>query len=188
MENHEVKNKKKRIVYEIVNTIITFLVCLVIMALVTSYIARPVHVDGNSMYPTLNDGDVSLSFLMGIDRDDIERFDIVVLYIEEENKYIVKRVVGLPNETVSIENDQLYIDGVLVEQTFLDETYVESQSVLNHFTSDVESITLGDNEFFVLGDNRPNSLDSRAYGAFQSEQIVSKDIFVMFPFNRIGLK
>ena len=89
--------------------------------------------------------------------------------------------------TVSYKDSQLYIDGVAIEETFLDHDYVSSQSSTRDFTGDLE-VTLTEDEYFLLGDNRPYSKDSRSYGAFSKEDIISKGLFVLYPFNEFGVK
>ncbi len=180
--------KKKRLMYELISFVLTFLISLTSVLLITSYIVRPVSVEGLSMYPTLNDEDIAVSSRMFLDKDSIERFDIVVIKLENEDKYIVKRVIGLPNETIKIEDDILYVDGLIVDEPFLDTGYVIAQQEEDTYTSDVEEITLGNEEFYLMGDNRSHSLDSRYYGAFDASSIVSRHIFVLFPFDHFGMK
>lgn len=173
---------------EALSFLATLAVSFAAVFLFTNFIAKPVRVEGSSMYPTLKDNDMAFSSLIGIEKEKIERFDIVVVYLEEQDKYVVKRVIGLPNETVEVNDDVLYINGQIVNQDFLDEDYVASQSIHGIFTYDIEPITLQEDEFYLLGDNRPNSQDSRYYGPFHMSQIVSKHLLIFFPLNRIGVK
>lgn len=170
---------------ELIDLIKTMVFSLIVVFLITTFVAKPVKVNGDSMYPQVKDEQVGFSMVFG--KNQIERFDIVVVYIEEANKYLVKRVIALPNETVSYKDSQLYINGVAVDEAFLDEDYVSSQSSTRSFTGDLE-ITLGEGEYFLLGDNRPYSKDSRSYGAFHQEDIISKGLFVLYPFNEFGVK
>lgn len=178
--------KKEGFLYEIVSFLFTLAISFICVFVFTHWIAKPVKVDGSSMYPTLKDHDIAFSGLWNTDK--IERFDIVVIRLEDKDKYIVKRVIGLPNETVAVYDDVLYINGEPIEQPFLDEEYVTSQRINGIFTYDIEEIQLNDDEYYVLGDNRINSQDSRYYGPFHQSQIVSKDFLIIYPFNRIGLK
>ena len=142
------------------------------------------------MFPTLKDGDFAFSNVLGKSIGNIKRFDIVIIHIPEKNEYIVKRVIGLPGETVEYRQDQLYIDGEAVQEPFFDEEYRQDyiQEYGNSFTSDIASITLGEDEYYCLGDNRPNSSDSRVYGPFHKDKISSKGLFVLFPFSEAGSK
>ena len=105
---------------------------------------------------------------------DVERFDIVVLNNEEDNDRIIKRIIGLPNETIEYNNNQLYINGKLVEQNY----EVEA-------TEDFTVVTK-ENEYFVLGDNRDVSKDSRMLGNFNKEDIVGRVNFRILPFKKFG--
>lgn len=178
------ENKNNSIWKEFLDFIKEVGISLLVVLLVMHFIAKPVIVKGSSMYPTLQDGDFAFSNILGVKMNKISRFDIVIIHIPEKNEYIVKRVIGLPGETVEYKDDKLYIDGEYVEEPFLDESYTSTYS---QFTSDIESITLGDDEYYCLGDNRPNSSDSRVYGPFKKDKITSKGLFIFFPFKDFNL-
>lgn len=139
------------------------------------FISAQVH--GTSMYPTLQTNDRGFSFVLTKNLG-IERFDICVIDSSKASELLVKRVIGLPNDTIAYINNMLFINGEYVEEEFLSDDV---------YTNDFE-ITLGENEYFCLGDNRPVSKDSRYYGAFSKEEIKSTHFFVYYPFNRIGVK
>lgn len=161
----------------LINIVVTVLACL----LFTTYLYKPVMVSGTSMYPTIEDGSLGFSSVVLKNTRGIERFDIVVIHLEGEEN-IIKRVIGMPGETVSFRDDTLYINGVPLSQDFLDETYTSQYS---QFTSDFE-YSLGDDQYFCMGDNRPVSADSRVFGPFTAEQIVSCGLFVIYPFSQFG--
>lgn len=133
-----------------------------------------VVINGNSMNPTLNEGDLGLytkkNFILG----DIKRFDIIVFDSHNDASYI-KRVIALPGEHIRIEkNGNIYINNQLIEQNFIGQnqnnyTYISSQSV------NME-MTLKEDEYFVLGDNRKVSYDSRYFGAVKEDDIEGKFI------------
>ena len=104
---------------------------------------------------------------------------------DREKEYIVKRVIGLPNEKVSYVDDQLYINDQPVEEPFLNTEYKNSYN--GTFTDGVLETTLGDDEYYCLGDNRPNSKDSRYYGPFSVKNISSKGILILWPLQSINL-
>lgn len=162
------------------------LICFAAVELLVNFVVRPVVVRGSSMYPTLEDGSYGFTNVMGRRLDDLERFDIVIIYLEEKDEYIVKRIVGLPGETISYKDGVLYVDGQAVEETFLDTAYVHSYE--GTFMPDMEPVTLGEDEYFCLGDNRPHSSDSRIYGAFSSDRIIAKGIFIFYPFSQWGVR
>lgn len=122
-----------------------------------------VKVSGKSMYPTLQDGEVGVVNLIKARTGAIKRFDIVVVKSDYLNENIIKRVVGLPGETVEYNGTKLYINGEVVEEPFLSAVY----------TADCSAVTLGDDEYFCVGDNRTNSIDSRLIGTIKSTEIKS---------------
>ena len=161
-------------------------ICMVIVFVITNFVIRPVQVKGNSMYPTLEDESIGVSNTLGYQLSPLKRFDIVVIYVPEKNEYLVKRVIGLPGETVSYATGQLYITGESVDEDFLSQEYVESYG--SGWMPDVNEITLGEDEYYCLGDNRPHSSDSRYYGPFKKENIRSKGIFIAWPLSDFGVE
>ncbi|MEG0077850.1 signal peptidase I [Anaerorhabdus sp.] len=172
---------------EIIDFLKTLLVSFLVIFLFTKFIAKPVRVNQNSMYPTVLDQSVGITNIFSVEvLHDINRFDIVVVQTDD-GKNLIKRVVGLPNDTISFKNDVLYVNGLPMEQPFLDEAYVnEEKAKYGLFTNDIEEITLGPDEIYCLGDNRPYSKDSREYGPFRESQVIGKGIFLLYPFNRFG--
>jgi len=136
------------------------------------FICSPINVNGSSMSTTLKDGDIMLLNKIGLKKG-INRFDIVV--VKNDGSYLIKRVVGLPNETLSYKDEKLYINGKVVEDKYN----------LN-FTGDIEPIEIGNNEYFVMGDNRNISKDSRMIGTIKKDRIIGKTNFVIYPFNKFG--
>lgn len=156
---------------EKIKEISPYVLIVVVIVVIRIFIATPVKVDGDSMYNTLNDNDiVLLSKLSSIDR-----FDIIVLKENDNNATIIKRVIGMPGDKVKIRNNKIYINNKIIEDEY---AYGE--------TSDYDEITLGNDEFFVLGDNRLISKDSRYFGAIKKSDIKGKAIFRLFPFTRFG--
>ncbi|MBR0385173.1 MAG: signal peptidase I [Erysipelotrichaceae bacterium] len=169
----------------LVTAAVTFLVCLGI----TTFVFQPVVVHGTSMYPTIRDGSMGFSSIITRRTKGIERFDIVVINVESSEKLLIKRVIGLPGETLEFINGVLYIDGKSYSEDFLNSNYVASQipnSPEGVFTRDF-SVTLGDDEYFCMGDNRLVSADSRVYGPFHGSDILSCGIFIIFPFSYFGV-
>lgn len=185
MENEKNEKKEFNLVKEIVSFAKDMAICMVIVLVIMHFIARPIGVIGSSMYPTLEEGEVGLSDVIGYRLNGLDRFDIAIIYVEQKDEYLVKRVIGLPGETVSYTDGRLYIDGEYVEEDFLKTEYAETYDGV--FMEDVEEITLGEDEYFCLGDNRPRSTDSRYYGPFKKDKIKCKGVFVLWPLNKIGL-
>jgi signal peptidase I len=122
---------------------------------VVRYLGQKTLVDGSSMSPTLEDGDVLIIDKISYRFREPQRFDIVVFrYLYKENSYYIKRIIGLPGETVQIKDGKIYIDGQLLEEDF-GNAEIKKPGRAN------QPITLGKDEYFVLGDNRNISSDSR---------------------------
>lgn len=187
-EKTETLNKQDDKFIEFLKDIIKTIVIYVAVAfIITQFIVRPFRVDGESMYPALHDREVGFSNIIGLKISGVKRFDTVIVYIEETQKYLVKRVIGLPGERVEYENDVLYINGLPVAEPFLVEAYVSSETD-NHtidFTPDFGPVILGSEQYFLLGDNRLKSSDSRVYGPFDASQIKSKNGVIIYPFDKI---
>lgn len=134
---------------------------------------------GDSMYPTIKAGSFALNSSVTSKITQPNRFDIVV--VQEDDRLIIKRVVALPNETVQYKDNKLYINGSYVEEPFLDEDYMNEQTnnLEIPFTNDFGPTKLGDNEYFVLGDNRRISKDSRILGPIPAEELISHDVFII---------
>lgn len=193
-KNRRKKNKKSKndtnLFIDILCVVRDALICFVVAAIFATFLIAPIRVEGKSMYPTLHDNDIGFSSIIGLNLSGIKRFDIVVIYDQNEDEYIVKRVIGMPNETIQYVEDKLYIDGIPVSEPFFDEEYCTSVSLAinDYFTDDFKTVSIGEDEYFVMGDNRPNSKDSREFGVINKSQIKSKGVFVIYPFNRIGKK
>lgn len=160
-------------------------VLVVVTHLFFTQIVRPVSIVGSSMYPTVHNKDLALINIAGLKENTLERFDVVVINCKEDQENIIKRIIGLPGETIKYENDVLYINNVKYDEDFLDKDYMEKAKRKynsNVFTEDFEMI-VPEGKYFVLGDNRLNSKDSRAFGAFEYEDIIGKDGIVVYPFN-----
>ena len=187
------KNKRTRSNLDIVYTILDFarliLITVVAAMVILVFVARKEEVRGTSMYPTLVEGESVIINMAANYVGEIKRFDVVVAREYRSDDLWVKRVIGLPGETISFREDVLYVDGKAMEEPFLDKKYVEqvkkSANKL-YFTQDYISKKLGKNEYLLVGDNRNESLDSRndAVGPFQREQIIARGVFVYQPFSK----
>lgn len=154
---------------KIVKEIIPYIIILIVVILFRSFIATPVKVDGQSMYPTLDGNEIAILNKLA----KINRFDIVV--IDEPSNDLIKRVIALPNETVEISNSIIYVNGKKLKDKYGDGT-----------TSSYSKRKLKKDEYFVLGDNRENSRDSRMIGPVKKKQIKGTTKFIIFPFNKFG--
>lgn len=162
-----------------------FVLMVVCMFFVFTSLIKPIRIIGDSMYPTLHNGDFGVMSGINNNADNIKRFEVVIIDCKQLDRMIVKRVIGLPGETIKYSDDKLYVNGVYQEETFLDKDYIEeSLNARNQtlFTSDFE-VTVNEGEVFVLGDNRLNSTDSRVLGSFSFDSIEGHNGLVLFPLN-----
>lgn len=179
-ENNSIAN---RIMKELLDLAKIFLICFVIVFLLTHYVAKPIRVEGSSMYPTLKDGELGITNVFGVKFQQVSRFDVVIIFNEERGEHWVKRVIGLPGDTLESKNDVLKINGKVVDQFFLNQDYVKDMQKEGQFTSDFGPVTLGDDEYWLMGDNRIRSEDSRIHGPFKESELVGKDVLIIFPFD-----
>lgn len=175
--------------------------CSICVLFFLNFIAHPVNVSGHSMDPSLADGEYGFTSIISVALSQPERGDIVIINQEGadgETERWVKRVIGLPGETIEAKNGVVYIDGEpLDESNYLNEDYIEetlAKYQAEHgvsygpFTSDFGPVTLGEDEYWVMGDNRPYSKDSRYIGPISSDTLFGKGLLVLYPFNKAGVK
>ena len=163
------------------------LVISVITVLFIKFFYAPMIINGNSMNPALENKDIVIIDKRAYKDDEPKRFDLIAFkYRYDYSQKYIKRVIGLPGETVYISNDIIYIKGV-------DDTeYIELKEYYGIYNdnpqfTDCNPITLGEDEYFVLGDNRYDSDDSRSsVGIVKKKTIIGKAVFRLFPFNGIG--
>ena len=183
---------EKTIFEEILGFVGTFLICSVVIILVTSLIIKPNVVSGRSMYPALQTDDRGFSTVLALATEGVERGDIVTANMvnEEDGKTysVVKRVIGLPGETIECRDEKVCINGKeLDESQYLDESFAKEWYNTNgYFNDSFGPVTLKEDEYFLMGDNRPISMDSRETGPVKKEDILAKDFMVLFPFSRFG--
>ena len=163
----------------------SFIVAFIIVGGVYFFLGRPFTVSGASMYPTLHNGDRMVLSKVG----DVHRFDVVILKAPDENVEYIKRVIGMPGDTVEMKSGVLYINGKKVDQPFINTEALAKQTVfIDDFT--LASLTgeskVPEGKYFVLGDNRGVSKDSRMIGFIDRSAIEGKAVFTIWPFGRIG--
>lgn len=162
--------------------LLPYIIIIAVVIIIRSFLISPIQVDGKSMDPTLKDGQVLLLNKIELKTRGIKRFDIVVIDhpLNPQDKYLIKRVVGLPNEKIAYRDGTLYVNDKEIKEPFLNQT-----------TQDFELDELGvtkvpKDSYFVVGDNRSNSADSRYIGFIPKDEIKGITNFRLFPFNQFG--
>lgn len=183
LENQD-KGRKYNLKSFIFDIIIYAIILFISLKIIPTYVIQRTIVDGPSMMDTLHDGESLIVEKVSYHFTGAKRYDIVIFYPygSEYDEFYVKRVIGLPNETVQIINDDIYINGELIEEKF-------GKEPMDYAGIAKEPITLGDDEYFVLGDNRNHSLDSRydSLGPVPKENIVGKAVLRVWPLSEFGL-
>ncbi len=177
---------KKKVMKELLSTGLYLLFVLIATWLLIAFVIQRTEVDGSSMEPTLYNGDNLFVDKISYRFREPERFDIIVFpFQHKEDTYYIKRIIGLPGETVRIDEDgRIYIDGEVLE-----ESYGREVIRPEYVGRAAEPITLGDDEYFVMGDNRNNSSDSRteAVGNIRRKDIVGRAWVRIWPFDKMGV-
>lgn len=160
-----------------------FLIAFLLVWIVNNFIFAAYNVKGDSMLPTLENGDKLIVNIFGYKFDKVEHGDIIIFNYEKD-KYI-KRIIGLPGDTLEYKEDQLYVNSVPVPESYLTEQrfFLGDYPLMSDFT--LEDVTgfkvIPKNKIFVLGDNRVNSLDSRELGFIDSSSVIGKASFKYWP-------
>ena len=183
----EEKNKKSKPeenkIINFIKEIIPYVIIVLVVLFVKNYIIAPVQVNGDSMYSTLHNGDIMILNRLEYKRNGVDRFDIVV--INTGKTHIIKRVIGLPGDKIEVNDNVLYINDEKVEEKYLDEGTITSDFSLKKLFK-IDKIPK--DYYFVLGDNRDESMDSRIIGLISADDIEGIASFTIFPFNRFGSK
>lgn len=196
------EDDERTLLEDILGFIKVFVVSAIVILLFVNFVAHPVRVDGRSMYPTLKDGEFGFTNVGGVLLNGVKRGDIVVVTMEEKGQktHWVKRVIGMPGDTISCVHDIVFINGKVLDETqYIDPDYRQScvdqfgyfNKVPNADNTDVqdfEEVKLGDDEYYVMGDNRPYSKDSRYVGPVKKSQLFAKKMLVLLPISDIGVK
>lgn len=204
-QNSEKKDSKK----ETWDTVKTFIIALIVTLLFVNFIAHPVTVVGSSMYPTLEDGEYGFTNIFSGKHGTIKRSDVIIVNMIEngEKSRWVKRVIGLPGETIECIDDEIYINGEKIDESeYIDSQYknkmIEQNGYFNQTgysilqedgtniqgSKDWGPVKLEDDEYFVMGDNRPHSADSRleSVGPIKQSQIYGKNMLILLPIDKMG--
>lgn len=166
---------------EFIIDFVKLIVVIIIILFLMIYVVSITQVVGSSMSSTLENGDVLILNKFKYRFTDIKRGDIISLEYAD-TKYLIKRVIGLPGDNISIKNNNLYLNGELYVENYLDEGLVYDDFDL----SDLGYETIPDDMYLVLGDNREDSLDSREIGLISKDEVIGKVSFRIWPLNKLA--
>lgn len=159
-------------IIEFLNDMFKYIIIIGVIILIRIFALTSTEVVGDSMEPTLKNGNMVLVETVTNKLGKNERFDVVVVKYTSP-KYIIKRIIGLPNETIKYVNNELYIDNIKIEEDF------NKLGTIEDF-----ELELKDNEYFIIGDNRDDSKDSRSFGPINDNEVIGKPIIKLWPLKK----
>ena len=164
----------------------TLLLAAAVFLVVYVFLFRPFQVNGNSMHPNFSDNEYILTNIIGLRFEDPKPGDVIVFKAPQDpDKDYIKRVIGIPGDKVLIKDGSVYLNGkMLDESSYLDPTIKTNPG---SFLKENEEVTAAQDEYFVLGDNRSYSSDSREWGFVPKESIIGESFFVYWPLKSMGL-
>jgi signal peptidase I len=177
----------KRWLQELFSLLKCFTFAFIIVIICRNFLFSPSVVHGESMSPTFENGNRVILSKIG----DIKRFDMIVFHAPDQDANYIKRVIGLPGDTVSMKDDVLFINGKAYTESYLTKNKLEATTLklTGDFTLEEETgeKTVPKDSLFVLGDNRLYSKDSRDFGFIKDESVIGKVVLCIYPLNEIGL-
>ncbi|NLL44067.1 MAG: signal peptidase I [Mollicutes bacterium] len=163
-------------IIEGIKDLIKYIIVIVIIILLRIYVLTTAQVVGTSMEPNLIEGNIMLVEQLSARFDKLKRFDVVAFAYSNNQPHLIKRIIGLPGETIKYVDNQFYINGEMIEENFKVIGEVEDFEII-----------VEEDAYFVLGDNREVSVDSREFGAITKDKIVGKAFMVVWPIKRIKI-
>lgn len=178
----EILRKFYYLLFDLVQTLV---IAGAIFVVIYAFLFRPYQVNGHSMDPNFQNGEYVLTNLLELRIGKINRGDVIVFNspVDKEKDYI-KRVIGLPGDRVKIYNGEVYLNGEKLEEKFLPSSVRTNGG---DFLSEGQEVVVPDGSYFVMGDNREFSSDSRAWGFVTRDKIIGKSFLVYFPVDRIRI-
>lgn len=178
------RRKEKSVFRELLGWIFYFFVIVALTYLIITYVGQRTRVSGHSMETTLSDGDNLIVDKLSYRFNDPKRYDIIVFPFKyKENTYYIKRIIGLPGETVQVIDGYTYVDGELLESDIYGAEIMDDPGIAE------VPVTLGEDEYFVLGDNRNHSSDSRdpSVGVLTRDDLIGRAWVRIYPFEKMGV-
>ena len=177
------EKSKLSVLKEIFGFLIYVAVVVGITFLIITFVGQRTYVSGSSMENTLSDGDNLIVDKITYRFTDPQRFDIIVFPFQYGEKvYYIKRIIGLPGETIRVQDGEIYVDGEILKESY-------GREVMRSSGIAEDPIVLGEDEYFVLGDNRNDSMDSRdpSVGLIKRDHIIGRAWMRVWPLNEIGV-
>lgn len=181
----EQKKKKKPLLFRILKKLVDIgfflLIVLVLTYLVSAFVCQRIVVHNISMQETLSEGDILIMDKLTYKIREPKRYEIICFNSEYEREGLIKRIIGLPGETVMISDGLIFVNGRQIDD-------VEGLAKIEDPGRAAQEIHLSDDEYFVVGDNRAGSIDSRSeeIGNVKTSEILGKALFRIYPFNKFG--
>lgn len=165
-----------------IDTIQTILLAASVFLVIYIFLFRPFQVSGESMYPTFKNKEYILTNLIALRFEDPKRGDVIVFKAPNApDKDYIKRVMAVPGDTIEVQNGHVYVNGTQVnESAYLDNSVYTGPGA---FLQEGETETVPPGHYFVMGDNRPYSSDSREWGYLKRSEVIGKSFFVYWPVN-----
>ena len=170
----------------LIDTVQTLLLVFAVFLVIYVFLFRPFQVSGNSMYPTFSDKQYILTSIIALKLGPPKIGDVIVFKSPNDpEKDFIKRVIAIPQDTVSIKNGDVYVNGKLLDQSAFLKPAVKTFG--GSFMHEEEAITVPSGSYFVMGDHRAGSSDSREWGFVPTIYIIGKSFFAYWPLNKMGI-
>lgn len=176
----------RRIYSILIDLVETLVIAGAIFVVIYAFLFRPFQVNGQSMYPNYHNGEYILTNLIGLKLSQINRGDVIVFEApQDKEKDFIKRVIGIPGDQVGLKDGRMILNGQNLDES----SYLASdvKTYGGAFLGDGETTTVPENSFFMLGDNRNFSSDSREWGFVPKSKIIGRSFFVYWPLNEMRL-
>lgn len=177
-------NILRKIYYFLLDTVQTFLIAAAVFLVIYVFLFRPFEVKGESMYPSFYNNEYVLTNLISLRFQNPKQGDVIVFKapLDPERDYI-KRVIGVPGDTILVKDGKVYVNNNELNETAYLKPDIKTYP--GNFLIGETPITVPEGKYFVMGDNRLNSSDSREWGFVKKDEIIGNSMFVYWPINRI---
>lgn len=175
----DVARKIWKVLLELAETLV---IAGAIFVVIYAFLIRPFQVTGTSMHPTFVNGEYVFTNLLSQRFGPLDRRDVIVFKAPSEDKDYIKRIIGIPGDTVKIEDGKVFLNHKKLNEPYISPTI---RTDARGFANEGQDILVSENSYFVMGDNRPFSSDSRDWGLVTFDRVIGKSALVYWPINRI---